>query len=562
MTLMTLILTLIALTWTGMARVLIREWNDYSVARETVRVNEQVKNILQAGQNLAFERGRTNVLLNAESPADPKNLAFVETRRKAVDEYLRGSLFLPEILKHPAARSVQVDNMILQQMRMEVDRALSVPKAARPAILAERWFIYTSNMIGDIGELVTQLSLTNDAFTASFRNFSRMKILAFQLRVQLGIEASRIAALVSAKKAPTAAELELIQNLRGQEMVLWDLLLREGRISRSLPAQKGIELIQREFFSTFRPIQDRTLAALRTGTGSPVSSAELTAASVPALDSIAELLTTLTVESNADTGLYLAVTRRSYAIVIALSILALMAGLIAVYITVFRFFIPLKIISAILTSFARGDISVELPEQISHSETSAVYSALRAVRDSLIERQSFEAKIVSQSNTDGLTGIANRRRLDAALTEEWNRASRAGTPLAIAMFDVDFFKKYNDRYGHLAGDECLRKVAEIFCSRLRRPGDLAARYGGEEFVMILPGLNLAQCGEWAEAARKAVYELALPHEESAEGRLTVSAGAISLVPEKNGSVFEIIRIADDCLYRAKAAGRNRVVLGE
>jgi len=141
MTLMTLILTLIALTWTGMARVLIREWNDYSVALETVRVNGQVKKILQAGQNLAFERGRTNVLLNAESPADPKNLAFVETRRKAVDEYLRGSLFLPEILKHPAARSVQVDYMTLQQMRMEVDRALSVPKAARPTILSERWFI-------------------------------------------------------------------------------------------------------------------------------------------------------------------------------------------------------------------------------------------------------------------------------------------------------------------------------------------------------------------------------------------------------------------------------------
>jgi diguanylate cyclase (GGDEF)-like protein len=130
------------------------------------------------------------------------------------------------------------------------------------------------------------------------------------------------------------------------------------------------------------------------------------------------------------------------------------------------------------------------------------------------------------------------------------------------MFDVDFFKKYNDRYGHLAGDECLRKVAEAFRSRLRRPGDLAARYGGEEFVVVLPGLDLAQCGEWAESARKAIYDLALPHDDHPEGRLTVSAGAVSIIPARDESILELIRLADECLYRAKAAGRNRIVLGE
>ena len=560
--LMLLILTLTALTWAGMIRTLNREWYGYALARETVRVNDLAERILQAGQNLAFERGRTNVLLSANAPADAKNLAFIQERRKNVDENLRKSLFDPEMKNLPVAHGVQESLMTLQQMRLEVDRALQIPKDGRPTGLSERWFVSASSMIEDIGELVTQLSLRNDGYTASFRNFSRMKILAFNLRVQLGVEASRIAVLVSSGKAPTAGDLERLQELRGQEKALWDMLNREARVSRNPTVLRGIETIDREFYSTFRALQERALGDLRAGIRSSISPAELTAASVPALDSIAGLLTTLTAESDLGVRSYLAATRRSYAIAIVMSALALIAGLIAIYIAVFRFFLPLQKIGTILTAFARGDVSVELPDPGANSETNAVYRALGAVRDSLVERQTLERRLRSQSEIDGLTGLANRRRLDEALAAEWSRASRAGTPLAIAMFDVDFFKKYNDRYGHLAGDECLRKVAGVFGSTLRRPGDLAARYGGEEFVIVLPGLSVGQCGEWAESARKAIYGLALPHEDHPEGRLTVSAGAVSLVPTRDESILEIIRLADDCLYRAKAAGRNRVVLGE
>jgi hypothetical protein len=381
MMLMTLIVTLTALTWTGMIRALHREWRGYAVARETVRVNELAERILTAGQSLAFERGRTNVLLNAEGPADAKNLAFIQERRKTVDDNLRESLFLSEIQGLPATRNVQVDFMSLQQMRLEVDRALEIQRNERPTILAERWFVSTSNMIADIGELVTQLSLRNDAYTATFRNFSRMKILAFNLRVQLGVEASRIAALVSSGRAPTAADLERIQGLRGQEMALWDMLNREARISKNPEALKGIELIDREFYASFRPIQDRVLGDLRAERKSSIGTAELTAASVPALNSIASLLSTLTVESDSGVRAYLAATRRSYAIAIGLSALALIAGLIAIYIAVFRFFLPLQRVGAILTAFAKGDVSPEIPERVANSETYAVYSALQAVRD-------------------------------------------------------------------------------------------------------------------------------------------------------------------------------------
>lgn len=167
-------------------------------------------------------------------------------------------------------------------------------------------------------------------------------------------------------------------------------------------------------------------------------------------------------------------------------------------------------------------------------------------------------KLEALSYTDGLTGIANRRSFDRMLAREWNRAQRAGLPLALIMLDVDLFKHYNDHYGHLAGDACLQALAGALAQAGRRAGDLVARYGGEEFVMLLPDASEHDALDAARHLQQAIWSLALPHAETAPGIVTVSLGVVSLLPSRQRVPEDLVRQADEALYRAKQSGRNCV----
>jgi diguanylate cyclase (GGDEF)-like protein len=160
---------------------------------------------------------------------------------------------------------------------------------------------------------------------------------------------------------------------------------------------------------------------------------------------------------------------------------------------------------------------------------------------------------------DGLTGIGNRRRFDELLEQEWRRAARTGQPLALILADVDDFKAYNDHYGHLAGDECLRLVASTLAAAIKRSMDLLARYGGEEFACLLPETDLTGAVVVARRLVTAVAELRIPHAYSgAAACVTISAGVASIIPSQDGSASALVQAADTCLYRAKKEGRNRV----
>jgi diguanylate cyclase (GGDEF)-like protein len=178
-----------------------------------------------------------------------------------------------------------------------------------------------------------------------------------------------------------------------------------------------------------------------------------------------------------------------------------------------------------------------------------------------IRRQLLETnqQLERLSTLDTLTGLANRRRFDESLRQEWRRAARDGVPLSLLFCDIDFFKGYNDSYGHLAGDECLVRVAEVLRSTFNRPGDLAARYGGEEFVLILADTNEEGAVRLAEKLRTKIESLAIPHRGSPIGsRLTISLGVATVVPTPRGGAEELIARADAALYAAKQEGRNRV----
>lgn len=181
-----------------------------------------------------------------------------------------------------------------------------------------------------------------------------------------------------------------------------------------------------------------------------------------------------------------------------------------------------------------------------------------ALLDYSRELERANDRLAELTVTDGLTGLANRRRFDEVLLAEWARARRVGRPLAVLMLDVDQFKSYNDHYGHPAGDACLRQVAEVMKTHVRRAGDLAARYGGEEFAVIASDTDLARAWELGAALCAAVAAEAMPHTLSDLGRVSVSIGVAVLEPDGRQSAAELLRKADVALYRAKAAGRNRV----
>ena len=208
-------------------------------------------------------------------------------------------------------------------------------------------------------------------------------------------------------------------------------------------------------------------------------------------------------------------------------------------------------------------------------ENSILYAAL-------IETHASDRKKAAElqrlTAVDALTGIANRRAFDKALDQEWRRTVRNSTPLSLLMIDVDCFKRFNDTYGHVAGDQCLRAIAEVLARNARRAGEVAARYGGEEFAVLLPHMNNDEAHSLAQRVCQAVRDLKVPHESSTTAaHVTISVGVASAslaalsIPEgtplsndaaearasRSGPV-SLVRTADQALYAAKAAGRNRV----
>ena len=163
-----------------------------------------------------------------------------------------------------------------------------------------------------------------------------------------------------------------------------------------------------------------------------------------------------------------------------------------------------------------------------------------------------------QSATDGLTGIANRRRFDETLTSEWQRAARNGSSLCLLMVDIDHFKLFNDHYGHLAGDECLRRVSHVLAASVRRAGEILARYGGEEFVLLMPGANLAQAEDMAQRCLNRIDREAIPHGSSPTApQVTFSIGIAYVLPSAARDAETLVNAADTAMYRAKMAGRAR-----
>jgi diguanylate cyclase (GGDEF)-like protein len=227
---------------------------------------------------------------------------------------------------------------------------------------------------------------------------------------------------------------------------------------------------------------------------------------------------------------------------------------------------PIRSLVRTATRFGRGDLHVRATEEPWIAEFEPLAVALDDMARKLAVREE-ELCIANQhleelASLDGLTGLANRRGFDRELEATWRRAGETREPLALMMIDIDYFKRYNDRYGHVAGDTCLRSVGETLSLVTLENAVVVARYGGEEFALLLPGLDLERTNILAEEARKSIEDLAITHAESPCGHVTISVGVYAIVPEKYQTPADLVVAADRALYEAKRHGRNMVVAQE
>lgn len=213
---------------------------------------------------------------------------------------------------------------------------------------------------------------------------------------------------------------------------------------------------------------------------------------------------------------------------------------------------------------ARVDNQLQLARLRKKLETRNAELAAKNAKltDVLGQLEAANSELARLSTTDALTGIANRRHFHDVFDREWRRCRREGGPISVLMADVDYFKQYNDTYGHQKGDLCLASVASAFRSALQRGGDFVARYGGEELVVVLPMTGAAHARAMAERLCAGVRALAIVHERSAAApHVTISVGVATAEPGAEGTPETLVSAADDALYRAKRNGRDRVESG-
>lgn len=251
-------------------------------------------------------------------------------------------------------------------------------------------------------------------------------------------------------------------------------------------------------------------------------------------------------------------TQSNSTVTVIVVILAVL--LLALYLLNRLLFIPVNNLINGVQSCMDGKLETSTIKAEGVKEVHLLAKAFNTMANTLLEHMNTLQRL---SSLDGLTGIANRRAFDAQMEQEWTRALRNRTPLALLLIDIDSFKAYNDALGHQAGDNCLREVATVLQNEMKRPGDMVARYGGEEFAIILPDTDIFGAGVVALNIRNALQSRGIPHPASPIASIiTFSIGINIVIPKSMDTILHFIGGADRALYRVKHNGRNNVCFAE
>ncbi|HMA48324.1 MAG TPA: ATP-binding protein, partial [Magnetospirillaceae bacterium] len=414
-----------------------REWMVYHNAQSLLKTNQVIDQLLKAAENLAFERGRTNVLLRGAVAYDEEQKKFIAERRVLVDEYLVKAL---DGFESDDDEAVRQGYGLLQALRQEVDVALAKPLAERDNALAPHWLKAQTKLLHDIHELMVREGVDRPNLPSQFLIYTRIKSVALELRSHLGLESATLsAALAGRGPLPPQTRLDIME-LRGHSGMEWEELAMEVQISANPRLIKALDGVRQGFFETYRPMEDliMTISSL-----DMIDPHQMVKTSEPALGSLAALMEA-TSDETAHYCLDLeAEAKRSLVLHILISAGMMLLGLAVVFLISRRLLAPLRNLRNSLSALAAGDVGPLLPEPRFRDELGAMQSALGELRSLMIERRQA-ARLLEESN-------------------ELNRAVIEGSEVAIAVFDAEgHCVLLNDAYVGLTGGTVDALIAQNF----------------------------------------------------------------------------------------------------
>ncbi|WCM93089.1 sensor domain-containing diguanylate cyclase [Acidovorax sp. NCPPB 2350] len=563
---------LAAVTATLVVRGTLAEWQSWRAAEAGERALADLRLGLVAAEMVSRERGPTNARLGAaDNPPDTQAVAALAQARARTDQALRAlrerlEARAPAPQADAAPRDVDAATEALAQARAMADATIALPRAERtPAQV--RASVY--GLVAVVPMLAPATSALIQAVRASQPaldgDVQALRVTA-ELREHAGLLGSHFTAALARQQPFTAEDRRAIEQTRGRIQAL-EFLLEQRLARQDVPtdiAQAWKEVQQGYFSHAMQSIVGPVMAAGETDGRYGTTAAEFAARYVPEMAKVLELRDRMLARLQAEAADARERALRSLLAVVAASAAlwaALAGALVVMHRRVLR---PLVQTTRALEALAHNRLDAPLPRPAANDEIAAVIGAVRALQDQTRARQVLErerdgliAQLREQSLTDFLTGLPNRRAFFTAARERVAQAHRQRFGVVVMLLDVDRFKAFNDREGHAAGDEALRAVAQAVRAALRS-GDLAARHGGEEFVVLLGPCEAIPGLARAEELRQAIAAVRVPLPSGGSAVLTASVGVAASQHHGLG-LDHLLSEADAALYRAKHAGRNRVI---
>jgi len=428
------------------------EWQSYRFAQSLLYTNQMIDELLQAAENLAFERGRTNVLLRGTIAVDDEQKRVLAEHRRVVDSHLIRAV---DAFDSDSDAAVRQGFAQLQHLRGEVDAELAKPVAERDPEVRTRWVAAQTQLLRDIHELMVRTSVDRHALPSQFLIYTRIKSFALELRSHLGLESSTLSASLAARKGALPIQTKLdVMELRGHSGMEWNELSMEVQISGNMALKQAMQEVHAAFFEVYRPMEDQIMTVADLGVIDPHV---MIKTSEPALNSLSALMRETSHETETYCLMLEAEAKHSLILHLLISTGLMLLGLAVVTLISRRLLAPLRMLQDSLNALAAGDVGPLLPAPRHRDELGAMQSALGDLRALMLERRQAE-RLLEESN-------------------ELNRAVIEGSEVAIAVFEAEgHCVLLNDAYVTLTGGTIDELVAQNFRAipAWRQTGILAA----------------------------------------------------------------------------------------
>ncbi|KAE8753391.1 diguanylate cyclase [Paraburkholderia madseniana] len=550
---------------------LAHEWSESNGASVALQAFEGFRASLVVMEKVSAERGPTNAALGEDLPI---SAPCAETLARARAESDRQIAHLVAILKdRSCAGDCARESAAIEKMRVDLGTARARVDVLLAKPLHERRSAEISEAIQGMIAIIPEVAPPLDEISLAVReggpgtlNWVPTTRLLADLREFAGQLGSQFTAALAAQRPLTTKELRGIERIRGRVDQLHALVINRLTVSpRSDAARAALANMERQYFVTGIGYAEHVQALAIRGDATGISPARFAAAYVPPMRSITGLRDVLLDLAEADLH-----DRRIDArirLLVAFAVAMLICGVLAAMLLIVRqrMVAPLLDAARMIDAIASGDLNAEVPVVPHSMEVAKLLASIAALNASRIEKMKLEnlrdrlmLDMKELSETDSLTGLANRRALERRAKADWRTVNLDEPNYAIVMFDVDRFKQVNDTHGHGAGDLTLRMVAQL-CRQTWRQTDIVARVGGDEFVVLMRVSEQEHAVAAAERMRSAIAQTPVSSGHGDPFTVTASFGVACCEAPGTADVEQLFKLADNLLYRAKKSGRNCVI---